>query len=80
MAKKIHAVAADYNGIGRHDSALSLTSSSSLRKNGHSLKEKLAEMETFFGPWAKIAVLKEDVMGADHEQAQRFKVSVSALL
>jgi len=40
----------------------------------------LAEMETFFGPWAKITVLKEDVMGADHEQAQRFKVSVSALL
>ena len=40
----------------------------------------LPEMETFFGPWAKITVLEEDVMGADHEQAQRFKVSVSAQL
>ena len=37
----------------------------------------VAEMETFFGPWAEISVLKEDVMGQEHEQAQRFKVSVS---
>ena len=33
------------------------------------------EMETFFGPWAEISVLKEDVMGPEHEQSQRFKVS-----
>merc|ERR1712203_163661 len=32
------------------------------------------EMETFFGPWAEISVLKEDVMGPEHEQSQRFKV------
>jgi len=37
----------------------------------------VAEMDTFFGPWAEISVLKEDVMGPEHEQAQRFKVSVS---
>ena len=36
------------------------------------------EMETFFGPWAEISVLKEDVMGPEHEQAQRFKVSGSS--
>ena len=35
--------------IGRYDSAMSLTSSSSLRKSGHNLNEKLAEMETFKG-------------------------------
>lgn len=40
--------ASDSNGgMGRHDSVLSLSSVSSLRKNGHNLKEKLAEMETF---------------------------------
>lgn len=42
-----HSLNDSTNGIGRYDSALSLTSSSSLRKNGHNLKEKLAEMETF---------------------------------
>ena len=36
-------------------------------------------METFFGPWAEISVLKEDVMGPEHEQARRFKVSASFL-
>ena len=38
---------AEHNGIGRYDSAMSLASASSLRKSGHNLKEKLAEMETF---------------------------------
>ena len=38
------------------------------------------EMETFLGPWAEISVLKEDVMGPEHEQALRFKVSVSSYI
>ena len=47
LAKRSHQslIIAEQNG--RYDSAMSLASASSLRKSGHNLKEKLAEMETF---------------------------------
>lgn len=47
LGKRNHGINAENNSIGRYDSAMSLASASSLRKSGHNLKEKLAEMETF---------------------------------
>jgi len=65
LAKRSHQIAiADQNGVGRYDSAMSLASASSLRKSGHNLKEKLAEMETF----KDILSQQIDKLGAHIEQ------------
>ena len=67
LAKRTHAqqsMIIEHNGIGRYDSAMSLASASSLRKSGHSLKEKLAEMETF----KDILSQQIDKLGAHIEQ------------
>ena len=65
LAKRSHlSLIADQNGIGRYDSAMSLASASSLRKSGHNLKEKLAEMETF----KDILSQQIDKLGAHIEQ------------
>jgi collagen type IV alpha-3-binding protein len=47
IAKRTPVEAMANHSIGRYDSAMSLTSTSSLRKSGHNLHEKLSEMETF---------------------------------
>ena len=75
LAKRTHAqqsMIIEHNGIGRYDSAMSLASASSLRKSGHSLKEKLAEMETF----KDILSQQIDKLGAHIEQYS--KISTEA--
>lgn len=64
LAKRSHQslIIAEQNG--RYDSAMSLASASSLRKSGHNLKEKLAEMETF----KDILSQQIDKLGAHIEQ------------
>ena len=61
--------------IGRYDSAMSLTSSSSLRKSGHNLNEKLAEMETF----KDILSQQIDKLGAYIEQCGKHGINGTLL-
>ena len=63
------------SSIGRYDSAMSLTSSSSLRKSGHNLNEKLAEMETF----KDILSQQIDKLGAYIEQCGKHGINGTLL-
>ena len=51
------------------------TNPSNLLKTHSAPSVTVSDMEAFFGPFAEIKILEENLMGPEAEQVQRFKVT-----